>query len=327
VTSFAVAYQEGVLGRPAGNPASPSSEAAAPAMQLVGHRGPVIAVASGDEDRWIVSAGADATIRLWSGGSGALVRTLELSEGAVTAFAVDERRALVGHKGGVIVLWDLERGERLETLRHGNDAITSVAFLGDGVLAASQDGSVALFEVGAPNTPAALLDGQEGGGPLVAAAHTRSLFVSTGFDGTVRLWKAPGPRLTHTYRRLADDITAIGISPDASFVAGGSSDGVVRVWPNPALRGLRLPPVQAFKAHEGRVTAIALGPPGALATAGADGSVKIGSLRPARVTRSLNAGPVRTLSFSRDGRRLFAGGEDGVIRVWSLPAPPALGAI
>jgi WD40 repeat protein len=296
-------------------------------MQLVGHQGPVIAVASADEDRWIVSAGADATVRLWSGSSGAPVRTIELSEGAVTAFAVDERRALVGHKGGVIVLWDLERGERLETLRHGTDAISSVAFLGDGILAASQDGSVALFDAGTPSAPAALLDGQEGGGPLVAAAHTRSLFVATGFDGTVRLWKAPGPRLARTYRRLADDITAIDISPDASFVAGGSSDGVVRVWPNPALRGQRLPPVQAFKAHEGRVTAVALGPPGALATAGADGSVKIGSLRPARVTRSLNAGLVRTLSFSRDGRRLFAGGEDGVIRVWSLPALPAPGAI
>ncbi|HEY1245011.1 MAG TPA: protein kinase [Hyphomicrobiaceae bacterium] len=329
VTSFAVAYQERVLGTPAPGPTTASSDGApaAPVMQLVGHQGPVIAVASADEDRWIVSAGADATVRLWSGSSGAPVRTIELSEGAVTAFAVDERRALVGHKGGVIVLWDLERGERLETLRHGTDAISSVAFLGDGILAASQDGSVALFDAGTPSAPAALLDGQEGGGPLVAAAHTRSLFVATGFDGTVRLWKAPGPRLARTYRRLADDITAIDISPDASFVAGGSSDGVVRVWPNPALRGQRLPPVQAFKAHEGRVTAVALGPPGALATAGADGSVKIGSLRPARVTRSLNAGLVRTLSFSRDGRRLFAGGEDGVIRVWSLPALPAPGAI
>jgi WD40 repeat protein len=40
--------------------------------------------------------------------------------------------------------------------------------------------------------------------------------------------------------------------------------------------------------------------------------------------RAMDAAQVRTLSFSRDGRRLFAGGEDGLIRVWSL-TPPAPG--
>ena len=327
VASLAVIYQEHVL-RSASHPGSASEVAAsAPFMQLVGHRGPVIAVASGDQGRWIVSAGADATVRLWSGTSGSLVRTIELSEGAVTAFAVDERRALVGHQGGTIVLWDLEAGERLATVKHGTEAITSLAFLGGGFVAARQDGSVALFEAAEQATPAALLDSEEGGGRLIAAAHTRSLFVSSGADRTLRIWKAPGPRLTRTYGVLAEDITAIDIAPDAGNVASGGSDGMVRIWPNPALRPLRARTVQTLKAHDGGVAAVALGPPGTLATAGADGSVKVWSLRPAPVARSLASGQVRSLSFSWDGRRVFAGGEDGLIRVWSLTSLPAMGAI
>ena len=329
VSSLAVAYQESTRRSAAPDPGAASSKVAAalPAKELVGHQGPVIGVGSADRDQWIVSAGADATIRVWSATSGALVRTIDLGEGAVTAFAVDARRALVGHKGGTIVLWDLERGERLATTQLGSDAITSLAFLGQGFVAARQDGSLAVFESETPATPVALLESTEHGGHLIAAAHTRSLFVSSGFDRTVRLWRAPGPQLARSYRRLTDDVTAIDIAPDARYMAGGSSDGIIRVWANPALRSVQPRAVQTLKAHEGRVGAIALGPSGILASAGEDGTVKLWSLNPARIIRVLPGGQVRTLSFSRDGRRLLAGGQDGLIRVWSLTLPPTLGAI
>ena len=43
-------------------------------------------------------AGADGTLRVWNAGSGAPVRTIELDDGPATAIAVDDRRALTGHK-------------------------------------------------------------------------------------------------------------------------------------------------------------------------------------------------------------------------------------
>jgi WD40 repeat protein len=81
--------------------------------------------------------------------------------------------------------------------------------------------------------------------------------------------------------------------------------------------------VQGFKAHAGGITAIALGHSGQLASAGADGSLKLWMLQPERVVRTLDGGPVQSLTFTRDGRRLIAGGKDGAIRVWTtvLPAP------
>ncbi len=328
VASLIVAYQEHSV-RSLAHPGRANEVATpAPSMQLVGHRGPVVAVASADGGRWIVSAGADATVRLWSGVSGALVRTIELSEGAVTAFAVDERRALVGHKGGTIVLWDLEAGERLATVQHGTEAITSLAFVGEGFVAARHDGSVALFGAAASATPAALIESGDGGGRLSAAARTRSLFVSSGTDRTIRVWRTPGPRLARTYRSPTEDITAIDVSPDAGNVVSGGSDGNVRIWASPALRPWPARTVRTLKAHDGGVTAVALGPAGTLATAGADGSVKIWSLHPAPAARLLaSRQPARTLSFSRDGRRVFAGGEDGLIRVWSVMSLSATGAI
>jgi hypothetical protein len=328
VSSLAVAYEQHIRPLPAGGPAgdkggaSGQTKAAAPVMLLNGHRGAVIAVASTDEDRWIVSAGADATIRVWSARSGGEVNVIGLPEGAVTAFAVDRHRALAGHKNGVVALWDLENGKQLATFSHGTDTITSVAFIGDRFAAARQDGGVALFDLGAPEKPPVLLDALERGGNLIAASRARGLLVTTGSDRTVRLWRGPEPHLFRTYH-LVNDWAAVDIAPDAGYVAGGSIDGVVRIQRSPSWLGPRPHSVQMFKAHEGRVTAIALGPAGMLASAGQDGSLKLWTLQPQRVMRALEGGQVRTLSFSRDGRRLLAGGQDGAIRVWQVAAPPS----
>jgi WD40 repeat protein len=188
---------------------------------------------------------------------------------------------------------------------------------------------VAIVQIAAPVTPTAVLDGQQSGGPLLAAAPSRGLFVSAGSDRTVRLWRMQGPSLVRTYGHRSSDITAIGLSPDGTHVAAAGARGTVRIWRNTSRRGIRSRAVRTLAAHEGRVTAIALGPRGVLATGGEDGSVKLWNLRSPQTMRLLieRIAPVQALSFSRDGHRLLAAGQDGVIRVWSLAQPPTVGAI
>ena len=83
---------------------------------------------------------------------------------------------------------------------------------------------------------------------------------------------------------------------------------------------------RSFKAHDGRITALAFGPSNErmLASAGDDGQVKIWDLQSRRSPRVFrgHAGPVHSLVFSADGRRLLSAGQDGVIRIWSNLTPP-----
>jgi serine/threonine protein kinase len=331
IASLAVAYQE--RARAPARDGPEASDAAAPArpLQLAGHRGPVVAVAGGDGDRWIVSAGADATVRLWSAASGALVRTIEVPEGPVTAFAVAERRALTGHDGGTIVLWDLELGEKLATFQHGSEAIAGLAFVGgaETFVASRGDGSVALFRLGTPAASATLLDGEESAGPMLAAAPARGLVVSGGRDGSVRLWRADGPRLVRTWRHPAGDLGPVALSADGALVAAAADDGTVRVWRNASRAGVQARLGRRLEAHAGRVTALALGPEGVLASAGEDGAVKLWHVGGEVRVRALGDGIGRVggLSFSRDGRRLYAAGADGVIRVWTLAASTTAGLL
>ena len=321
IASLAVAYQNGATeprteARSAGTVSSHSTDFAR-AMQLVGHKGPVLAVASSDQGRWIVSAGADATLRVWNAASGALVRTIELDEGAPTALAVGDRQALAGHKGGAIVLWDLERAEKMAIFQLGSAPIVSLAFTANPntFAVASQDGTVALLDTRSPSAAAVLLDGRDGTGLIVAAARLRDFVAATGSERAIRLWRTDGPNLLRTYRGPPSEITALDISPDGRYVAAASANGSINVWSNSSSRAVR-----TLRAHPGRIVAIAFGPDRMLATSGEDGKVKLWNLRAGRVLRTLGAGsgPVRALGFSPDGRRIMTAGQDGMIRVWSL---------
>jgi WD40 repeat protein len=320
IASLAVAYQQESAprteARSAGMVSSHSADLAQ-AMRLVGHKGPVVAVASTDEGRWIVSAGADATLRVWNAGSGALVRTIELDEGAPTALSVGDRRALAGHKGGAIVLWDLERADKLAMFQLGSAPIVSLAFTADPntFAVAAQDGTVALFDIRAPSAAAVLLDGRDGAGLIVTAARSRDYVASAGTERTIRLWRTDGANLVRTYRGPPSEITALDISLDGRYVAAAAADGSINVWSNSSSRAVR-----SLKAHQARIVAIAFGPDRLLATSGEDGKIKLWNLRAGSVLRTLGGGPgaARALGFSADGRRVMAAGQDGLIRVWSL---------
>jgi serine/threonine protein kinase len=322
IAGVAVAYQDKLPHMEGRGASVVSSQATdlAPITRLTGHKGAVTGLASGDQGRWIVSAGADGTLRVWNAGSGMLVRSIELDEGPATAIAVDDRRALTGHKAGVIVLWDLERAEKLGVFQNQQSAISALAFTGDAdhFAAAGQVGAVALFDIRAPSAPPTVLEGQDGGAQAIASARFSGLLISAGQDRSIKLWRTDTRSLARSWRGQGDALSALDMAAGGRSVASGSTSGSVRVWSASSSRSQR-----SFKAHEGRVTSVAFGPNDRLlASAGEDGQVKLWDLRsgrPPRVFRG-HAGPVHSVAFSPDGRRVLSAGQDGVIRVWSTGA-------
>ena len=325
IAGLAVAYQDRlpqVEGRGA-NVVSSQAADLAPASRIVAHRGAVTAAAVDDQGRWMVSVGSDGTLKVWNAGSGGLVRTIELDEGAATVLALDQQRALTGHKGGAVVLWDLEKAEKLAIFQHQEAPISALAFTGDPnqFVAASQAGAVALYDLRARSAPLTMLEGQDGAPQAIASARA-GLVVAAGQDRSIRLWRTDTRGLARTWRGQGDIPSAVGIAPGGRTVASGSAGGTVRLWSASSSRLQR-----SFKAHDGRVTALAFAPINdrLFASAGDDGQVKLWDLRsraPARIFRG-HAGPVHSLVFSADGRRLLSAGQDGVIRIWSnISAPP-----
>src|SRR5262249_49679960 len=287
-----------------------------PATRLTGHRGAVTGLALADEGRWVVSAGADATLRVWNAGSGAPVRIIELDDGPATAIAVDERPAFTGHKSGAIVLWDLERAEKLTFFQHQPAPVTGLAFTGDAdhFAAASQTGVMSLFDVRSPSVPTLIAEGLDGTHAIVGS-RSLQLMASAGQDHSIRLWHTDTGGLARSWRGQGEAASALDMSPGGRSLATGSMTGAVRLWSTSSSR-----PQRAFRAHAGRVTSVAFARGDRLlASAGEDGQVKLWDVRSGRQWRAFrgHTGSVNALAFSADGRRLLSAGEDGVIRLWN----------
>jgi serine/threonine protein kinase len=324
VAWMAVSYQSRLPpyeGRGAAVVSSPATDLAQ-LGRLSGHTGAVTALASDDARHWIVSSGADATLRIWNSLSGALLRTIELEEGPATALALEDRRALTGHKAGAIVVWDLQRAEKLKVYHLQDAPISALAFTGDPnqFVAASPAAPLTMFDLREPSIASALAEAGEPGSDLVAAARSRPLLVANGADRLIRVWRTEPRGLGRTYRGPPAGVSALEIAPGGRWVASGSMDGSISVWSTSSSRLQR-----SFRAHDGRVTAMAFTPSDRplLASAGSDGLVKLWDLRAMRNVRLLrgHAGPVRAVGFADAGHRLISAGEDGVILIWSTGLP------
>jgi len=131
-------------------------------------------------------------------------------------------------------------------------------------------------------------------------------------------------------------VRGVAFSPDGKVVASGGADATVRVWDTATGKELR-----RVQEHDAEVQSVAISPDGKLVASGGDDGVitlsdlvngkllsrievkahgDAGNSRSANGNRQVHGLPVRikSVAFAPDGRRLFAGGEDGNVRIWDV---------
>ncbi|MEE8296366.1 MAG: serine/threonine-protein kinase [Hyphomicrobium sp.] len=299
--------------------ARPPASGVALMAEFDAHQGRVAGIDYSDDGRRIVTAGKDATIKIWDAAQHSLIRTIELDDGGATALALYGKRALTGHANGKVVLWGLERGEKLATVQRNEANIWAVAFLGDPdrFAVASHDWKVTLWDVRQPSAPLSVLEGHDNAVQALAVAPGRRLLASGSADKTVRLWDLKSLKRKRTYRGQRDFITALAFSQDGKRLAGSALDGRIRVWSTLSRRTLRL-----LRGHKGKVEDLAFSPSGTLlASAGEDGTVRLWNLNRRNSSRTLTGhiGGATALAFAPNGQQLASAGANGKVRLWAMP--------
>jgi len=137
--------------------------------QLAGHTGAVLSLGWSGDGQSLVTAGADQVLKLWDVNSGTPVRTMKGTTYRIGPYRRD---------------------------------VTSVTFVGksEQILAASGDGTVRLHRTPSENDILTFA-GSEGYQLAVAATPDGRVVVSSGSDGTVRIWSGHQQQPRQVFRR------------------------------------------------------------------------------------------------------------------------------
>jgi len=197
---------------------------------------------------------------------------------------------------------------------------------------------------------------------LVVSADGQ-LFASAGWDGLVKVWMYPAEENARRFEGHKGNVNAVAFMPDGMTLVSGGYDASVRLWP---LAGgtpiaVTLPsPVSSrvvtragmiaagsadgsvvfinakgevianVAATETPVTSLAASPDGLTLAAGSPrGAVAIIDVTQRRLRFTLNGPglPVWSMAFSPDGKHLFTGGADRMVRRWDAMTGEHVGEI
>jgi cytochrome c len=289
--------------------------------QLVGHGGPVRAIAVSSDGNTVLSGSFDTAAIRWSLQAEAAEQVLRFHSDAVNAVAfVSNGRMATAGADGRIAIWTAGKAEPDQVFGGHHAPIVSLAVSPDGkrLASASWDRTVRVWSLA--DGGQRVLEGHTQNVNGVAFAPDGRALVSVGYDMNVRIWPmAGGPP---SVVALPSPLNAVVIAPDDEIATAGA-DGKLRFLD---LDGKPTGEVQAGPAP---IIALAISRDGSLvAAASIGGAVAIIDRKARTVLRSLigSAAPVWSVAFVPDNTTLLAGGSDGAIRRWNARSGDVIGS-
>jgi len=261
-----------------------------PRRALRGHSHFVEDVVISSDGQFALSASWDNTLRLWDISAGVTARTFvgHTKEVLSVAFSADNRQIISGSRDRTIRLWNtLAKCKAVIQDKGHTHWISCVKF--------------------SPNI----------GNPVV---------VSAGWDNIVKVWDQASWTLKTELKGHTGYLNAATVSPDGSLCASGGRDATARLWD--LNEGKHLYSLDAGDI----INALVFSPNRYWLCAATDSSIKIWDLETKAVVtelkkdtadffqgqRQLPRVSCLSLAWSHDGRTLYSGYSDNVIRVWTV---------
>ncbi|OAX34210.1 WD40 repeat-like protein, partial [Rhizopogon vinicolor AM-OR11-026] len=285
---------------------------------LYGHTHPVRSICLSPDERYLLSASADCSVRIWDLKINQQVGEPLLHDDEPLSLAISSDGRYIASDGieKIIYLWSIEAALKKKYVMEGHsECIWSLACVGAScnVVSASNDGSIRQWRkygevVGKPRR-------SDGGGVWsIAVSPDETMVVSGNASGIVQLWKE-GNTVRDPWEGHNAAVICLDWSPNAREVASsGLRDGTIRRWNPDTGRQIALP----IKTGDDSVNTIKYSPQGdKFASAGTDKTIRVWS-KDGKLLLEIKGhdDKVNSLCWSKDGAHIFSGSSDDTIRKW-----------
>ncbi len=286
--------------------------------RFAGHEAAIASLAFSPDNRTVVSASADKSVRAWTVGVECLIVADATSVHAMS-LTPDGKQVVTAGEDKLVKLWDLD-GKMVRQFAGAVAPPRSLAVRGDGAQIAAGGDPVL--------TQANVYVWNAADGKLARTLATPAPVSSITYSGNGKLAVASADKHLRVYAaddaRLLQDWTAaamlndLAFAPDSTTLVSAAADNNAYVFQYSLL--------QLLAGHEGAVTGVAFTPTGSqLLTCGADKTVRMWNAADGKPLCQFmgSTAAVQSLALSADGKRLAAAGEDKIVRVWDVPADDA----
>jgi WD40 repeat protein len=308
-------------------------------QELSGHTLAVLALASSEDGKLVVSGSADSSVRGFDPDGGKELWKWATRKAACgVAIRKGNKHIAVGLADGTLAMVDISGSTPKELSAQGahTSGVACVAFSPDGGRLASVggDGVIRVWSVGDTGTLTQLVKfegqaptGASGFSPLstVCFSSDNRYVAAAGADSVVRVWDVQTKSEVRGLRGHTDWVTSVAFSPDGRFLASvaAEKDNSVRVFELPALDT-----GSAAGGHMLAVNAVAVSPNGQfVATAGTDQTIKIWDIKTGKEVATLigNADTPFALAYLTNDSVVMGGSlptrDTGRLHFWGTTPP------
>jgi tricorn protease-like protein len=284
---------------------------------LKGHSGRLYGVRFSPDGKFVVTASADQTARIWEVPSGQLKATLRGHSAHVFGvdFSPNSSRVVTASGDGTAKVWQAGNGSMLLELKGHTKGVLAAAFSPDGnrIATASDDGTVKIWGAGGGNELRSLTIGTVGVYALAFHPNGHLLAVGSG-NGGLAIWNTENGNQVRSFTGHKRAVSSVDFTQGGNRLVSASVDNSARIWN--ANSGNQIHNLGGQAYHS-----VAVSPNNRYLVAGNDGQATIWSIEDGKrimMVRHVSATPVRGVDFHMNGRYIVLAGEDGDARIWEI---------